>query len=136
MEEAQYDSESSDTEDWKTSIFEERIEYNWLNYNPHTFFPLDEFFYRTGQIPKIPIEDKSPPTSWAPVFLIGCGRSGTTVVAKVLSAHPEIAFLNEPRTLWMQVFPHFDVWSAQASERAGQLAISSKVSIGGIRKNP
>ena len=27
MEEVQCDSESSDTEDWKTSIFEERIEF-------------------------------------------------------------------------------------------------------------
>ena len=129
MEEVQCDSESSDTEDWKTSIFEERIEYNWLNYNPNTFSPLDEYFYRTGQIPKIPAEDKSPPESWAPVFLIGCGRSGTTVIAKILSAHSDISFINEPRTLWMQVFPYFDVWSALACNRTGQLAISSKFSL-------
>jgi hypothetical protein len=128
MEDSHIDSESSDTEDWKTSIFQERIDYNWLNYNPHAFFPQDEFFYRTGQVAKMVSEDKSPPNSWSPVFLIGCGRSGTTVIAKILSAHPDVVFLNEPRTLWLQVFPQFDVWSALASQREGQLAITSKIS--------
>lgn len=35
-----------------------------------------------------------------PIFLIGAARSGTTVLAEVLSAHPDIAFRNEPRYVW------------------------------------
>ncbi|MEM6851720.1 MAG: sulfotransferase [Pseudomonadota bacterium] len=36
----------------------------------------------------------------APVFIIGTGRSGTTILGVVLSAHPHAAFLNEPKALW------------------------------------
>lgn len=121
MDDFSSDPESSDGEDWKKSIFEERIDCNWLNYNPHVFCPLDEHFYRTGAISKILHEEKVPKAGWSSNFLIGCGRSGTTILAKILSAHPDICFLNEPRNLWLQVFPNFDVWSVKASSRAGRL---------------
>ncbi len=32
----------------------------------------------------------------APVFVVGCPRSGTTFVGEVLSAHPRVIYLNEP----------------------------------------
>ncbi len=32
----------------------------------------------------------------APVFVMGCPRSGTTFVGEVLGAHPRVAYLNEP----------------------------------------
>lgn len=35
-----------------------------------------------------------------PIFVLGTGRSGTTVLGMVLSMHREVAFLNEPKALW------------------------------------
>jgi Sulfotransferase family len=121
------DPESSDDEDWKSHMFEERIDYYWLNYNPHALLPLDDYFYRTGTISKIQFEQKIPSPGWNPCFAIGCGRSGTTIIAKILSVHPDLCFLNEPRTLWMQIFPSFDVWSVQASSREGQLRMKKTI---------
>jgi hypothetical protein len=34
------------------------------------------------------------------VFIVGCGRSGTTLIGELLAAHPDVAYLNEPRKLW------------------------------------
>lgn len=36
----------------------------------------------------------------APIFILGTGRSGTTILGIVLSMHREVAFLNEPKALW------------------------------------
>ncbi len=48
-----------------------------------------------------------------PVFLIGCGRSGTTITGTTLGKHPSITYLNERRDLWHQAYPEFDIWSGQ-----------------------
>lgn len=109
---------------WKNKIFEDRIDYNWLHYNPHMFFPNDEHFYRTGNISLINLQEKQPAPYLTPSFIVGCGRSGSTIVSKIISGHPDIALLSEPRLLWMQIFPNFDVWSSQASKREGSLRIS------------
>jgi len=50
-----------------------------------------------------------------PVFIIGCGRSGTTILGKTLSLHPKIKFLNDRRNLWHKAYPEFDVWSGNYS---------------------
>lgn len=36
----------------------------------------------------------------APVFILGTGRSGTTILGMVLSMHRDVGFLNEPKALW------------------------------------
>jgi hypothetical protein len=38
----------------------------------------------------------------APVFIVGAGRSGTTILGVILSMHRHIGFLNEPKALWHQ----------------------------------
>ena len=38
-----------------------------------------------------------------PVFIIGCGRSGTTILGKTLSNHPKIKYLNERRDLYINL---------------------------------
>lgn len=38
-----------------------------------------------------------------PVFILGTGRSGTTILGVVLSMHRDVGFLNEPKALWHAV---------------------------------
>jgi len=39
-------------------------------------------------------------TPRSPIFIVGTGRSGTTILGKALSLHPDVGFLNEPKALW------------------------------------
>lgn len=48
---------------------------------------------------------------FAPVFIIGCGRSGTTILGNSLSQHIKIKYLNERRDLWHKPYPEFDIWN-------------------------
>lgn len=52
-----------------------------------------------------------------PVFIIGCGRSGTTILGKTLAKYPLICYLNERRDLWHVAHPEFDIWSKNSKER-------------------
>ncbi len=45
----------------------------------------------------------------APVFVLGTGRSGTTILGKVLGMHRDLLFLNEPKALWHSVCELDDV---------------------------
>ena len=44
-----------------------------------------------------------------PIFILGTGRSGTTILGIVLSMHREIGYLNEPKAIWHLIHPHEDV---------------------------
>lgn len=44
-----------------------------------------------------------------PIFVLGTGRSGTTILGKVLSMHKDVLFLNEPKALWYSVIPNEDL---------------------------
>ena len=48
-----------------------------------------------------------------PVFLIGCGRSGTTILGHSIGSHPQIAYLNERLDIWNKAYPEFDIWSGK-----------------------
>jgi len=56
-----------------------------------------------------------------PIFIIGCGRSGTTILGRCLAVHPDIAYLNEPRKMWFAAYPQTDIWSYLAPKRKGKL---------------
>ncbi len=58
-----------------------------------------------------------------PVFIVGCGRSGTTVLGSALGRHPDVAYLNEPRHLWTASYPETDIWSPRAAEHGGRLEL-------------
>jgi hypothetical protein len=59
-----------------------------------------------------------------PVFIIGCGRSGTTALGELLARHSAIAYLHEPREIW-SIEPRTDIWSAQASQCRGSLRLGA-----------
>ena len=44
----------------------------------------------------------------APIFIIGCGRSGTTLLGELLAGHPEFSYRYEPYHLWAAVDPITD----------------------------
>jgi len=60
----------------------------------------------------------------SPVFIIGCGRSGTTILGNSLSKHRRITYLNEPRHLWFSAFPETDIWTSKAYSRNGKLLLT------------
>jgi hypothetical protein len=44
----------------------------------------------------------------APIFIIGCGRSGTTLQGEVFSMHPMVKYFYEPYDLWAAIHPATD----------------------------
>jgi len=44
-----------------------------------------------------------------PIFVLGVGRSGTTLLGRLLAVHPDVGFLNEPKAMWHFIDPVEDV---------------------------
>lgn len=44
------------------------------------------------------------------VFVVGCPRSGTSVFGRILSHHPELLYMHEPRYIWRRINPQLNVW--------------------------
>lgn len=61
------------------------------------------------------------PGIYGPVFIVGCGRSGTTIFGNSLGKHKRITYLNEPVDLWFSAFPETDIWY-KAHSRNGKLS--------------
>jgi LPS sulfotransferase NodH len=59
-----------------------------------------------------------------PVFIVACGRSGTTILGQLLSQHPQIAYLNEPRSIWA-LEPRTDIWHEKARQNKAQLQFTA-----------
>ena len=58
-----------------------------------------------------------------PVFITGCGRSGTSILGQALSFHPAVRYLREPRYLWQTWYPETDLGTAKAVSRNGRLVL-------------
>jgi hypothetical protein len=44
----------------------------------------------------------------APIFIIGCGRSGTSLIGDLLAPHPAVSYLYEPYDRWAAIEPVTD----------------------------
>lgn len=44
-----------------------------------------------------------------PIFIVGMGRSGSTILGKTLSVHRDVGWLNEPKLIWYSIDPREDV---------------------------
>ncbi len=58
-----------------------------------------------------------------PVFIVGTGRSGTTLLGKVLSLHRDVGYLNEPKALWHAAVGDEDVIGSY-SETPGRYCLT------------
>jgi len=59
-----------------------------------------------------------------PVLVVGCGRSGTTILGETLGAHRDAAYLHEPRDIWLYD-RRTDIWSRRAEWRGGRLCLGA-----------
>ena len=53
-----------------------------------------------------------------PIFILGTGRSGTTILGIVLSMHRDIGYLNEPKAIWHLIHPHEDIIGSYTQDDA------------------
>ena len=53
-----------------------------------------------------------------PIFILGTGRSGTTILGVVLSMHRKIGYLNEPKAMWHLIHPHEDIIGSYSRDDA------------------
>lgn len=67
----------------------------------------------------------------SPVFILGCGRSGTTILGNTLGYHHQLLYLNEPRNIWFND-PRTDIWSSAAPGSKGKLRLTAEDNIPAI----
>jgi hypothetical protein len=61
-----------------------------------------------------------------PVFIVGMGRSGTTLLGRVLAAHPGVGFLNEPKAMWHVIRDDEDIIGSYAPPHTGRLYLHAE----------
>jgi hypothetical protein len=61
-----------------------------------------------------------------PVFIVGMGRSGTTLLGRILAAHPSIGFLNEPKAMWHVIREDEDIIGSYAPPHTGRLYLNAE----------
>ncbi len=61
-----------------------------------------------------------------PVFIVGMGRSGTTLLGRILAAHPSVGFLNEPKAMWHVIRDDEDIIGSYAPPHTGRLYLGAE----------
>lgn len=59
-----------------------------------------------------------------PIYILGTGRSGTTILGVIMSMHKSVGFLNEPKAIWYSVYKNEDIIGSYSSS-AGSYQLSS-----------
>lgn len=77
----------------------------WIN-------PLVFALFHAAQILPAPVR------AGPPIFIIGTGRSGTTVLGKLFALHRETVFLNEPKAMWHFAHGGEDIIGSYSRARA------------------
>lgn len=60
------------------------------------------------------------------VFITGCGRSGTTILGRLLEQREDVCYLNDRFDLWIRPFPFSDIWG----RHMGSAAAGARVALG------
>jgi len=60
------------------------------------------------------------------VFVLGCGRSGTTIFSRCLGQHPDITELNEPKHIWIGTDSEADILSPFARFSRGRMRFDQR----------
>jgi hypothetical protein len=61
-----------------------------------------------------------------PIFILGVGRSGSTILGKILSVHSQVGFLNEPKAFWYFLNPQDDIIGSYNKKEDGRYPFSKK----------
>jgi len=62
-----------------------------------------------------------------PVFIVGCGRSGTTMLGRMMSEYPELCYFYEMRSFWYAAYPKANIWDEESSSTPhGQLDLEAE----------
>ena len=88
------------------------------------FNPITFAFIRSAGKSKQKKEAESP------LFITGTGRSGSTILGMVLSTHPDVLFLNEPKALWY-LANHEDDIIGSYSKSGGKYTMGAKDLVSG-----
>ncbi len=77
----------------------------WINPLLFSLFTLGKRLPLPGKVKK-------------PIFILGTGRSGTTILGIILSMHKDVGFLNEPKALWYSIYGNEDLIGSYSSQGA------------------
>jgi len=53
-----------------------------------------------------------------PIFILGTGRSGTTILGMLLSMHKQVGYLNEPKAFWNYIYDKEDLIGSYTDKEA------------------
>lgn len=95
-------------EDKMRTTYRSRI----IPFIPESALPLMRTIYYSVRGASAEARARLTPTpvtdAFSPVFIIGCGRSGTTLLGDLFAKHPRVKYICEPYDLWAAVHPATD----------------------------